>query len=329
MKRLYRTIKKLGSTFFSLWQHFGFRVAWFSTIDIITYHFPATKTATLVKKNLHKSIKRYLLKHYHSSIEQFKAQYAKPLTQRPNDKVIWQCWWQGEEYLDGITKICVNSVSRHANGHEIVIITKRNYSDYVKISPSILEKVNDNTISLTCFSDYLRMCLLYQNGGLWIDTTVLITQDIPSYCFCDQVYSTKSRATDNTYASEYRWASWFFGGDKGNILFAFFCKMFDVYWAHETKLINYYLVDYIIAIGYDNVPEIRKLIDAIPHTNPHKHDLCSLLNTPYDENKKYFDILSSETYIHKLSRKITLHEKTSQGEPTIYKMIANQYSSKN
>lgn len=328
MEKLYRTAKKLWTTFFTLWHHFGFRVAWYQTIDIITYHFPDTKLDAFIKKNVHRTVKRYLSKHYGEIIEQYKDLHDDTPVQAPKDKIIWQCWWQGEEALNGITRTCVNSVAEHANGHKTVIITEKNVNQYVQIPAFILERVNDKTISLTFFSDYLRMCLLNQNGGFWIDTTVFLSNDLPPHYFDRRVFSPKSKKTDNTYVSDYRWATWAIGGDKGSILFEYVCRMLETYWVNENRVIHYYLFDYIIALGYDNIPAIKEVIDAIPYTNPRKHDLCDLLNTSYDKGRERSDAIFSDTCIHKLSRKTELQEKTAQGEFTIYHMITERYSSK-
>lgn len=53
-------------------------------------------------------------------------------------------------------------------------------NNYIKIPDIIQDRVESKKISMAQYSDIIRMCLLAEYGGLWIDSTVLVTQLIPS-----------------------------------------------------------------------------------------------------------------------------------------------------
>ena len=82
-----------------------------------------------------------------------------------------------------IVQSCFQSLCSHAGNHLVHLITQENISKYVTIPDYILRKVQEGKISFTHFSDILRMCLLYEHGGLWIDATVYVSEPIPEKVF--------------------------------------------------------------------------------------------------------------------------------------------------
>ena len=87
---------------------------------------------------------------------------------------IWACWWQGENAMPDIVKACYNAMHRFSDGHPVILITEKNYKDYVNMPDYIIRKQQSGEIDLTHFSDILRMMLLAQHGGIWMDSTLLI-----------------------------------------------------------------------------------------------------------------------------------------------------------
>ena len=89
---------------------------------------------------------------------------------------VFVCWWQG---LDNDTpllvKKCIESIKNNFLRHEVIIIDKNNYTNYTTIPAFILKKFEQGRISMTHFSDILRMSLISDNGGCWIDATCLFT----------------------------------------------------------------------------------------------------------------------------------------------------------
>ena len=83
--------------------------------------------------------------------------------------IIWVFWWQGLYDMPPVIQECYKSVIRNANGRDVILLTEDNYKDYVQLPFHILDKFNNRIISYTHFSDILRVVLLKEYGGLWID----------------------------------------------------------------------------------------------------------------------------------------------------------------
>ena len=98
--------------------------------------------------------------------------YFKPKCQVPPE-TIWIMWWQGYNNAPNLVKACINSVKINNKNHNVIIITQENFKDYVMLPNFILKKFENGYISITHLSDIIRVLLLYNYGGLWIDSTVL------------------------------------------------------------------------------------------------------------------------------------------------------------
>jgi len=90
-------------------------------------------------------------------------------------------------------------------------------------------------------------------------------------------------------------------------------------------LIDYFIVDYFIAIAYDTLSDIRIMIDSVPGNNPKVHEFHHRLNPNFEFNKTLFDDLCSTTYFHKLNWKEEFKLHTSNGKLTNYGYIIEKF----
>lgn len=213
---------------------------------------------------------------------------------------IYICWLQGEEMMPLIVKACYRSVLRHANGRKVYLITMENYKDFVSIPHFIEDRVTGKKISFTFFSDIIRNALLYQRGGIWRDATIYLTQDLhigklPFFSI------RRNERWDYANISRQRWTSYFMAGVKGNPLNHFVLGGLIAYWAKKEIILDYFLMDYIICLGYENIPAITQMIDNLPYTNGKVFYLSGHLTQ--DRNSgDVLDVLR-HTHIHKLTYK--------------------------
>ena len=72
-------------------------------------------------------------------------------------------------------------MKKHITDHEIIFIDMNNLSKYVKIPDYMLEKYKKGIISHAHFADIVRIFLLREYGGLWMDTSTFLTGKIPEW----------------------------------------------------------------------------------------------------------------------------------------------------
>lgn len=274
-----------------------------------------------IKKKKQNYLKNKLFTKYEYIINEFNDVDIK----QESDSLfpVWVCWWQGEENMPELVKLCYNSLKRNANGHPIHLVTKDNYQSYIEIPNYIIQKMGSGSISITHFSDILRVHLLYRHGGLWVDSTILVTSPIPK-TFDNDFFSIK-HAKKGQHVTGYRWTAFLIYTDRENILANFLKTFFLEYWKTEEKLITYLMIDYVFALAYDHIPAVTKMVDKNPYNNLQHNDLRYLLKSgkAFDQNK--FDAICSDTYLHKLTWKKKFLNTTKDGKLTYYGHLLEQY----
>lgn len=326
VKTLLNAPFKICRVFYVNCKNFNFSIAFFKALNIITWHFSNCRLCVWVYTQMNHCIKKYLENDLHAEIEQFLKTYTPGKCEKSIPPVIWQSWWQGEDGLEGMTKLGTESVKDKAKGFDIRFVCEDNYKQYVSIPDRVLQWVEEGRISRTHFSDYLRMALLSQNGGIWFDCTIFLSKPINPNVLNNKFYSTKGDFFPYKYISMDMWSTGCMGCAKHFPMTDMYIKLYEAYFSKHRVIIDYYLTDYLMRIAYERIPEVREAIDNVPYNNPGKQDMTHRLNESYDEAA--FNELCKDTTVFKCSRKITLYDKTPQGADTIFGYLKKKYNVK-
>lgn len=273
----------------------------------------------------------FLQEKYSALIKKYSRAVINAETCPPvEDYQIYFCWLQGEENLPPIVRCCYNSLKQNAGHYKIVFVDEKNFSDYVDIAPHIMEKFRAGKISRTHFSDILRINLLERYGGLWLDSTVLVTEllenhkDLLAKNYFTQRFH-KEKSIRNKFPNNISFCRWTTGIQGTSILhnplFAFVKEFFNVYLQEADSFIDYYLIDFAIALAYENIPVVRKEIDEVPINNTGVFFIQNHLNAPYAAYP--FDKILQGNFLHKLSWKIPLD---MTRDDTVFREIQRRYS---
>lgn len=216
-----------------------------------------------------------------------------------------------------IVKACYKSILQHANGRKVILITMDNYKNYADIPHFIEDMVSCGKINHTKFSNILRNALLYQRGGIWIDATIYLTENL----HIEQLpfFSIKrNKSWDYINVSQARWTTYFMAGVKGNPLNRFVYDGLISYYKQKDIILDYFLFDYIICLGYENIPPIKQMIDNVPLRNIDPLWLYKHINLDR-KSDNICDILQV-THIHKLTYKSL---QNTYPENSVYEGIVN------
>lgn len=115
----------------------------------------------------------YLRRKYSSFIAEHTAE--KVAAGSPNDNVIWWLWLQGKDNAPDMCKACLASLRRWHSEKRIITLDKANLSEYITFPGYIQDKYEQGLITHAHYSDLIRIQLLAEHGGTWIDSTVLCT----------------------------------------------------------------------------------------------------------------------------------------------------------
>lgn len=215
------------------------------------------------------------------------------------EKIIWVLWWQGETDMPDIVRTCSNSLRRHAGIYKVQYISRENYMDFVDVEEIYVNKLNRNAITITHFSDILRCKLLKKYGGVWMDATILLTDDIEKHINDYDIFSRKSLC-DNKNIACGRWSAYFWSAKyKNEALFTFLEYFFLLYHSNVEEIVDYYLIDFGINLAYEKINIVRNQIDAIPQNNKNIYWLDTNANLKC--NEEVFVTITQSNYLHKLS----------------------------
>ncbi|QAR39279.1 hypothetical protein EQJ27_15415 (plasmid) [Lactiplantibacillus plantarum] len=292
---------KIAKKFYTDIRYYSFQLACIHLGETFSWH---TKFNLADKYYLKKDkiVLNYLRTRYTNSPKQ-DVYGGVPKIYQP----IWVFWYQGEEQMPKLVSACLKSVRNNANGHEVILISKKNMNNYIKIPDIIRDRVESKKISLAHYSDIIRMCLLAEYGGLWIDSTVLVTQLIPQYIFELPLFTIKNSPNqeDPLYfscVSHLRWTSYVMGGEPNNALFTFVRDLLIEYNSVENAPIDYLLLDYAIELAIEKNSSISDDMIKIPINNQLNGELVHRLFSIYPDCKTK-ELLQSGTIFFKLSYK--------------------------
>lgn len=269
------------------WFRVGHNISWklnFNTLlgFLYLYHKSEFFYKQSIKK--HDFILSYLKNDLSNVIEKYK-QIPEREIETPTSNKIWILWWQGEETAPPLVKTCINSTREHANGAEVIVITKNNIASYIDIPQYIFEKKDKGWISFAQLSDIIRFFLLEKYGGLWLDATIYTAQDIPKDYFSYNFFSQHTKWEKTCFVQHNLYHGFIIASKPKAKLVSFAREMFIEYWKKHDTLIDYLMIDYIIMIAYQEFPDIKQEIDHLPWSSERLYELVHLLSEPYDKEE--------------------------------------------
>lgn len=235
-----------------------------------------------------------------------------PLIDLGTDKVIWQYWAQGYDNLPPVVEECLASVDKYKGEYKVVRLSDETVGDYLAMPDYMIN--NRQNMTTANFSDVLRLMLLSAYGGVWIDSTILLTDFIPNH-YLDSDFFVFQRDPEeknkeywaNTYAYYFGWAD----GFRVRMLNSFIiakkrypvidelCGLMLKWWKNNSYLPDYFffqiLFDVLINGKYKNA-NYSSASDCLPHY------LQQAINDPAF-NLMPVDEIKNSIPIHKLTYK--------------------------
>jgi hypothetical protein len=141
-------------------------------------------------------------------------------------KTIWFLWLQGITQAPLVVRKCYESWLIQNKGWEIILLDRSNLRDYLNLPgfPS-----TDQALS-----DVVRINLLAQYGGIWVDATCFCNKPLDTwiYNYMDHGFFAFERPGPDRMIS-----SWFIASCKQNYITNTFNKAVNGYWRANPKLI--------------------------------------------------------------------------------------------
>lgn len=235
-------------------------------------------------------------------------------------KYAWSCWWQGMEKAPDFIKACINSQKKYLPKEtELIIITQDNYCDYVDFPQWLLNKVEDGKVTLTTFSDVIRASVLYKYGGIWLDSTILLTEPLPLEFWDYDVFTIR----------EFHYCLPFMGGKPGQKFYRFLMEGFFYYYKNYAYTKYYLLVTYLLDIAMNKYPDIREKYNRLPAKSAGISNIRNFDSLSYHMHETYtpevYHKYMEGIYIHKLQRRFDRFGEKIHDPDNIYHYILKNF----
>lgn len=248
----------------------------------------------------------------------------EPLYQNTGEVIsenVFTFWWQGFDELPEVVKLCNDSLINNLNGLNVVMIDKNNITKYIEIPDYIYQRVQNGEMSLSHFSDIVRMSLLIKYGGMWIDSCLFVLKPLR---ISNEL--TMCRFPINTSLCDGKWCFGQISVSPGHKLMRYMYDCLTEYWRRFNAPIDYLMFDAFMMTAYKEFDDIKSEIDKFEITSPDLHKSRYLFDQPAED--AVFKNFISDNQFLSLTWRINYPDNVD-GSPTYYhKLKEYLYSEK-
>ena len=258
-------------------------------------------------------VKRCLKKYVSKTINEYKHENLEDKA----PKIIWQYWHQGAENAPELIKACFKSVEKYMPCYEQKILSFETIKDYVDIPEKYYKLLEQKKIPIAIFSDILRLHLLEKYGGIWLDSTIYLTNELPREIIDSDFFAFKIDKELSFTKTSLK--CYFIKSSSNNMFLKLIKKTIENYWNENDFLVNYFMFEHIMTMIFELSYEAKKIVDKIPYfEKANRGMLCSKLYDKFNNNE-YEEIIKNNC-VHKISYKALKNLPTKD---TYYEQIIN------
>lgn len=149
--------------------------------------------------------------------------------------IIWSCWFQGEANAPEIVRKCFSSWRTKNPGWEFRVLDAHNIKHYVDIDDYV--DLNHQTMTAASLSDLVRVLLLNEYGGVWVDATTWCNRPLDEWlepAASSGFFAFEKPTPDRTLSS------WFIASRPGNSLISAWAGASISYWKNRSYSDDYF-----------------------------------------------------------------------------------------
>lgn len=239
---------------------------------------------------------------------------------KKQNKIIWQYWHQNPKNAPKIINSCLNSVKKYMDDYSINVLSLETIKDFVKLPKRYYDLLNRGKISVAHFSDILRLYLLNQYGGSWIDSTIFLTDRIPNNIMNSNFFVYQKNPLSDCF--EDKMSCFFIKADKEKCFhIKYLKKILDSYWQNNDFAINYFMFEHISSILSDANENLKNEWQNMP---VYYADELGILQKNFSNefSAENWKNITDKTPIHKLTHK---KDKCNFSENSFYNYIIKNF----
>jgi hypothetical protein len=228
-----------------------------------------------------------------------------------NPETIWQFWDNPTgKTTPEIVKACLKSTEQFAGDFNHKILNNSTLGNYSDLPGYVFDRLHNGQMSYAQFSDLLRLNLLKNHGGIWLDATLYVTNYIPEYIIKEDFFAFLI-AEQTRY--QYSFATTFLAtcllrAKKGSFLCEAWYNMCVEYWKKETELLDYYQVHFMFKALVEQNLTAKELFAKMPHIPEDELSLFIGENIVQPFNAEKWEEIKKTSFIQKTTYRIPHRE---------------------
>jgi hypothetical protein len=150
-------------------------------------------------------------------------------------KTIWSCWFQGREAAPHLVKRCFSSWERENPGWHFRCLDAVSIERYIDLKGIV--DFQSQSLTAASFSDILRILLLHEFGGIWVDATLFCNRPLDEWlpsAMTEGFFAFAAPAPDRLLSS------WFLSAVPNHYLVSNWCRRTIEYWSNRPKAQDYF-----------------------------------------------------------------------------------------
>ncbi len=177
---------------------------------------------------------------------------------------IFSIWLQGEIQAPPLVRACFDSIRRHCR-QELVVLDDTTLGEYIHLPGTIVDKFRKGIIKPAHYADICRVELLYEYGGIWLDSTCFATAPVPQWMLDEDMFVYLAGKVVDCHYSYMQ--NCFIRARKGSWLLAAWRRMILDYWMEENSHLDYFQHQLMFKTLVNHNPKAAALFARMPHVD--------------------------------------------------------------
>lgn len=226
-----------------------------------------------------------------------------------NKNAIWFMWQQGMENAPRLVKYNLAVLQKRFGKDRVKVITEKNLFDYIELPEFIKTKIEKKIISPTHFSDIVRIQLLATYGGMWVDSTLLFSGDLPEVIY-NQSFFVPQTLKPGRDGKAIPVSNWLIVSKSNSDIVNRMRDLLFYYWEIYDRSVDYFIFHHLLMLVFDEF--LSEFQDMIVYDNTQPHALLIAMKTKKMDTKEIKEYMQLSP-IHKLTNKLdTAFEEENQ-----------------
>jgi Capsular polysaccharide synthesis protein/Polysaccharide pyruvyl transferase len=175
-------------------------------------------------------------------------------------KIIWSCWFQGRDRAPPLVQQCIASWERQNPGWTVRCLDGETARRLTGLDDLI--DTRKPTVTAASASDIVRIMLLHEFGGVWVDATTLCNRPLDEWL--PGMIESRSFFGFDKPAKTRPIASWFLAAKPGAPIVDRWCRETVDYWQERESSPDYFWFHHLFRDLLTADPEFAAAWDAVP-----------------------------------------------------------------